>query len=79
MTRADSRLHAACGETRCGSLPLVCMIPHPYLGGKESRMHLFDEAIRAMEEISQEADFFAKARKKRRQISQGDYTFAGDR
>ena len=47
--------------------------------GEESRMNLFGEAKRAMEEISQEADFFAKARKKRRQIVQGDYTFAGDR
>ena len=42
-------------------------------------MNLYDEAIRAMEEISQEADFFAKAHIKRRQITQGDYTFAGDR
>ena len=42
-------------------------------------MNLFDETKRAMEEISQEADFFAKARKKRRQIGQGDYAFAGPR
>lgn len=42
-------------------------------------MHLFDEATRAMEEISQEADFFAKARKKRQQITQGDDAFAGNR
>ena len=40
-------------------------------------MNLFDEAKRAMEEISQEADFFEKARKKKRQIIQGDYAFAG--
>lgn len=30
-----------------------------------------------MEEISQEADFFEKARKKRKQIVQGDYAFGG--
>lgn len=42
-------------------------------------MNLFDEAKRAMEEISQEADFFEKARKKRQQLVQGDYTFAGTR
>lgn len=42
-------------------------------------MNLFEEAKRAMEEISQEADFFEKARKKRRLIAQGDYTFAGNR
>jgi hypothetical protein len=42
-------------------------------------MTLLEEAKRAMEEISREADFFAKARQKRRQITQGDYTFVGDR
>jgi hypothetical protein len=42
-------------------------------------MTLLEEAKQAMEAISQEADFFVKARKKRRQISQGDYTFVGDR
>jgi len=42
-------------------------------------MHLFAEAQRAMEEISQEADFFTKARKKARQIVHGDYAFAGTR
>lgn len=42
-------------------------------------MHLFGEAKRAMEVISQEADFFAKARKKVRQIVHGDYAFAGTR
>ena len=42
-------------------------------------MHLFAEAQRAMEEISQEADFFAKAQKKARQIVDGDYAFAGTR
>ncbi len=40
-------------------------------------MNLFEEAKRAMEEISQEADLFEKARKKRRQITRGDYAFAG--
>ncbi len=40
-------------------------------------MNFFEEAKRAMEEISQEADFFEKARKKRKQIVQGDYSFAG--
>ena len=42
-------------------------------------MHLFGEAQQAMAEISQEADFFAKARKKVRQIVHGDYAFAGTR
>ena len=42
-------------------------------------MSLFEEAKRAMEVISQEADFFAKARKKTRQIVHGDYAFAGTR
>jgi hypothetical protein len=46
---------------------------------EESSMHLFGEAQRAMEAISQEADFFAKARKKSRPIVQGDYAFAGTR
>lgn len=40
-------------------------------------MGLFEDARRTMEEISQEADFFEKARKKREPIVQGDYTFAG--
>ncbi len=40
-------------------------------------MHLFEEAKRAMVEISQEADFFAKARKKSQPIVQSDYAFAG--
>lgn len=40
-------------------------------------MGLFEDARRAMEEISQEADFFEKARKKRNPLSQGGYTFAG--
>jgi len=42
-------------------------------------MHLLEEAKQAMEAISQEADFFAKARQKARQIVHGDYTFAGTR
>jgi len=42
-------------------------------------MQLFTEAIGAMEEISQEADFFAKARKKRQQLVDGDYAFDGTR
>ena len=42
-------------------------------------MQLFGEAKRAMTEISQEADFFAKAQKKKRPIVQGDYAFAGTR
>jgi hypothetical protein len=42
-------------------------------------MNLFEEAKQTMQEISQEADFFTKARKKRRQVSLGDYTFVGDR
>jgi len=46
---------------------------------EELSMHLFGEAQRAMAEISQEADFFAKARKKSRPIVQGDYAFAGTR
>lgn len=46
---------------------------------EERSMSLLEEAKQAMEGISQEADFFVKARKKRRQISQGDYTFGGDR
>ncbi len=40
-------------------------------------MNLFEEARRAVEEISQEADFFEKARKKKKQVVQGDYAFAG--
>ncbi|MFQ5913076.1 MAG: hypothetical protein ACE5JS_07830 [Nitrospinota bacterium] len=40
-------------------------------------MILFEEARQALEEISQEADFFEKAKKKRRQIVRGDYAFAG--
>ncbi|MFP6868888.1 MAG: hypothetical protein VCE91_05980 [Nitrospinota bacterium] len=40
-------------------------------------MSLFEEARSAMEEISQEADFFEKTRKKRQSISRGDYRFAG--
>lgn len=40
-------------------------------------MNLFEEAKRAMEEISREADLFEKARKKKRQIVRGDFTFAG--
>jgi hypothetical protein len=40
-------------------------------------MNLFETAKQAMEEISQEADFFEKARKKRTPIVQGDVTFAG--
>ena len=39
-------------------------------------MNLFEEAKRA-EEISREADLFEKARKKKRQIVRGDFTFAG--
>jgi len=42
-------------------------------------MQLLTEAKQAMEAINQEADFFAKARAKRRPIAQGDYTFVGDR
>lgn len=42
-------------------------------------MDVFGEAKRTMVEISQEADVFAKARKKRRPLAQGDYTFAGTR
>jgi hypothetical protein len=42
-------------------------------------MDVFGEAKRAMVEISQEADFFAKARKKNRPVAQGDYAFAGTR
>lgn len=42
-------------------------------------MHLFEDAKQAMQEISQEADFFEKARKKRQPLAQGDYTFAGTR
>ena len=40
-------------------------------------MGLFEDARRTMDGISQEADFFEKARKKREPIVQGDYTFAG--
>ncbi len=40
-------------------------------------MSLFEDARRTMEEISREADFFEKARKKREPIAQGGYTFAG--
>ncbi len=40
-------------------------------------MNLFEEAKQTMQEISQEADFFTKARKKRRQVGQGDYSFVG--
>ncbi len=40
-------------------------------------MDLFEEARRAMEEISREADFFEKARKKKKLIERGDYIFAG--
>tara|TARA_B100000315_G_scaffold31457_1_gene26586 strand:- start:1836 stop:1964 length:129 start_codon:yes stop_codon:yes gene_type:complete len=40
-------------------------------------MNLFEEAKWNMEEISGEADFFEKARKKKRQIISGDYFFAG--
>ena len=40
-------------------------------------MNLFEEAKRAIEEISQEAGFFEKARKKKRQIVRGDYALAG--
>lgn len=63
--------------------------PAPVVAGKppedgrgeaeEVSMTLLEEAKQAMEEISQEADFFAKARKKRRQISQGDSPFVGER
>ncbi len=40
-------------------------------------MNFFEEAKRAMEDISQEADFFEKAKKKKKQIVWGDYSFAG--
>ncbi len=40
-------------------------------------MNLFEEAKRNMEEISQEENFFEKAKKKKKQIVWGDYSFAG--
>ncbi len=40
-------------------------------------MNLFESGKQAMEEISQEADFFEKARKKRTPIAQGGAIFAG--
>lgn len=40
-------------------------------------MNLFEAARGAMEDISQEADFFEKARKKRTPVVQGECTFAG--
>ncbi len=55
------------------------MFPHETVCGKELRINLFDAAKRATDEISQEADLFEKARKKRRPIAWGDYTFASDR
>ncbi len=44
---------------------------------EEIPLSLFEDARGVMEEISREADFFEKARKKREPLSSGDYTFAG--
>ena len=42
-------------------------------------MRIFEEAKAFMEDLSQTADFFEKAKKKQRPLLQGDFAFAGTR